>query len=51
MSSVREVTPAEAQQLIADGAVLVDTREQHEWDAGHLEGRRSCRRSRFWSAS
>ena len=32
------VTPSEAQQLIADGAVLVDTREQHEWDAGHVAG-------------
>jgi molybdopterin/thiamine biosynthesis adenylyltransferase/rhodanese-related sulfurtransferase len=38
MSAVREITPAEAQRLIGDGAVLIDTREQHEWDAGHLEG-------------
>ena len=38
MSAVREITTAEAQQLIADGAALIDTREQHEWDAGHLEG-------------
>ncbi|HYI22465.1 MAG TPA: molybdopterin-synthase adenylyltransferase MoeB [Candidatus Limnocylindrales bacterium] len=35
---VREVTPAEAEQLIADGAVLLDTREQHEWNSGHLAG-------------
>ena len=35
---VREVTPAEAAQLIADGAVLLDTREPHEWNAGHLAG-------------
>ena len=35
---VREVTPAEAEQLIAAGAVLLDTREPHEWNAGHLAG-------------
>ena len=35
---VREVTPAEAEQLIYGGAVLIDTREQHEWKAGHLAG-------------
>lgn len=35
---VREILPAEAQQLIDDGAVLIDTRELHEWKAGHLAG-------------
>jgi rhodanese-related sulfurtransferase len=35
---IREVMPAEAAQLIADGAVLLDTREQHEWTAGYLAG-------------
>ena len=35
---VREVSTAEAAQLIADGAVLIDTREVHEWNSGHLEG-------------
>jgi sulfur-carrier protein adenylyltransferase/sulfurtransferase len=35
---VREVTPAEAERLIADGAILIDTRETHEWNAGHLAG-------------
>ncbi|MEX2548203.1 MAG: molybdopterin-synthase adenylyltransferase MoeB [Chloroflexota bacterium] len=35
---VREVMPAEAADLIAAGAVLIDTRETHEWNAGHLEG-------------
>ena len=35
---VREVSPAEAAQLLADGAVLIDTRELNEWNAGHLEG-------------
>jgi len=36
--SVREITPAEAQDLIDRGAALLDTREQHEWRAGHLNG-------------
>ena len=35
---VREVMPAEAAQLIEQGAVLLDTREQHEWNAGYLPG-------------
>ncbi len=35
---VREVMPAEAAELMAAGAVLIDTREPHEWNAGHLEG-------------
>ncbi len=33
---VREVMPAEAEELIAAGAVLIDTREIHEWKSGHL---------------
>jgi len=36
--SVREITPAEAQDLIDQGAALLDTREPHEWRAGHLNG-------------
>ncbi len=35
---VREISPADAEQLIAQGAVLLDTREQHEWNAGYLAG-------------
>jgi molybdopterin/thiamine biosynthesis adenylyltransferase/rhodanese-related sulfurtransferase len=35
---VREILPAEAQQLIDSGAALIDTREIHEWKAGHLAG-------------
>ena len=35
---VREVMPAEAAELIAQGVVLIDTREPHEWNAGHLTG-------------
>ena len=37
-SPVREVLPAEAQQMLDNGAALLDTREQHEWRAGHLAG-------------
>ena len=35
---VREVWPAEAAALIASGVTVVDVREQHEWDEGHLPG-------------
>ena len=37
-SPVREVLPAEAVQLVDGGAVLLDTRETNEWNAGHLAG-------------
>ena len=36
--SLREVTPEEAEQLIAQGAALLDTREPHEWQSGTLAG-------------
>src|SRR6187455_3060900 len=36
--AVREISPAEAQELIDAGAALIDTREIHEWKAGHLAG-------------
>jgi len=32
------VTPQEAAQRIAQGAMLLDVREQSEWDAGHVDG-------------
>jgi len=35
---VREVTPAQAEEMIAAGAALVDTREPHEWQTGHIAG-------------
>ena len=35
---VREIMPADAADLIAQGAYLIDTREVHEWNAGHLAG-------------
>lgn len=37
-SSVREVSAAEAEELAARGARLVDVRESPEWEEGHLPG-------------
>jgi molybdopterin/thiamine biosynthesis adenylyltransferase/rhodanese-related sulfurtransferase len=36
--AIREISPPEAHQRHAAGATLIDVREQHEWDAGHIEG-------------
>ena len=33
--SVREVTPSEALELLDGDAVLLDVREESEWEAGH----------------
>lgn len=33
-----ELTPSEAEAKVADGAQLIDVRQQYEWDAGHIEG-------------
>ena len=30
-----DVSPTEAQQLVDAGAMLLDVREDHEWQAGH----------------
>jgi rhodanese-related sulfurtransferase len=30
-----DISPAEAQQLVGAGALLLDVREDHEWQAGH----------------
>jgi molybdopterin/thiamine biosynthesis adenylyltransferase/rhodanese-related sulfurtransferase len=38
VNPIREITPEEAEQLIDKGAALLDTREAHEWNAGHLAG-------------
>lgn len=35
---VTNVTPDEASKLIDEGALLVDVREQIEWDAVHIPG-------------
>jgi molybdopterin/thiamine biosynthesis adenylyltransferase/rhodanese-related sulfurtransferase len=37
-AQVRELWPDEAQQLASEGAILVDIREQHEWEEGHIPG-------------
>jgi sulfur-carrier protein adenylyltransferase/sulfurtransferase len=38
-SRIEEIDPADAREELAGGdAVLVDTREQNEWDEAHLEG-------------
>jgi len=36
----RDVTPEQAEQLAAQGAQLIDVREDHEWDAGRIAGAR-----------
>lgn len=33
--ALREVSPSEAYELLDDDAVLLDVREESEWDAGH----------------
>lgn len=37
-AELREVSRAEARELVADGAQLVDVRAEHEWEAGRIEG-------------
>lgn len=37
-SRIKEVTVAEALQHVADGAALIDVREDNEWEAGHARG-------------
>src|SRR5919106_328308 len=38
-SRIEQLDPADAREELSRGdAVLVDTREQHEWDEAHLEG-------------
>lgn len=31
-----EVTPQQAQEMVVQGAQLIDVREQYEWEAGHV---------------
>jgi rhodanese-related sulfurtransferase len=40
MDQLPHVGPEEAAGLVDEGAVLVDVREQEEWDAGHAPGAR-----------
>src|SRR3954464_14061252 len=35
---VAEVDPAQVRELSGEGVVVVDVREQEEWDQGHLPG-------------
>jgi rhodanese-related sulfurtransferase len=35
---IREIPPAEADDLVASGAVLLDVREESEYRAGHISG-------------
>ncbi|MBS1886564.1 MAG: rhodanese-like domain-containing protein [Actinobacteria bacterium] len=37
-ASPREVSRAEAREMLDAGAQLVDVRADHEWEAGHLPG-------------
>jgi rhodanese-related sulfurtransferase len=37
-SRIREVSPAQASQQQAQGAVLVDVREREEWEQGRAQG-------------
>lgn len=37
-ASVREVDVAEARRRTAAGSILIDVREDREWDAGHARG-------------
>lgn len=37
-TTIREISPPEALRRHAAGATLIDVREQHEWDAGHIAG-------------
>lgn len=36
--ATREVSREEAQELVEEGAQLVDVRASHEWNAGHIGG-------------
>jgi phage shock protein E len=35
---VDDYTPQQARDEVAGGALLIDVREQHEWDAGRMPG-------------
>jgi len=35
---IREVSRAEAEELLGDGAQLVDVRAEHEWEMGRIAG-------------
>lgn len=33
-----ELSPEQAAEKVADGAQLIDVRQDYEWDAGHIDG-------------
>src|SRR5215213_7939916 len=33
-----ELDPAEVSEKVAEGAQLIDVRQDYEWDAGHIDG-------------
>jgi len=35
---IREASPGEVKQLAAKGAVVIDVRDAHEFEAGHIDG-------------
>ncbi|SEP76673.1 MULTISPECIES: rhodanese-like domain-containing protein [Pseudomonas] len=37
-SRIRQVSPVEAEQLVDQGALLLDVRERDEFERGHLDG-------------
>ena len=37
-ASPKEISRAEAREMLGDGAQLIDVRADHEWEAGHLPG-------------
>lgn len=37
-NEIREVSREEAQEMVAEGAQLIDVRADHEWEMGRIEG-------------
>src|SRR5918999_4617208 len=44
-SQVEEIDPAQVSEHLGNGIVLIDVREQGEWDAGHIPGAKHVPRS------
>jgi hydroxyacylglutathione hydrolase/adenylyltransferase/sulfurtransferase len=44
-----EITPQQAKELVAAGAVLIDIREGYEWEAGRIAGARHIELERLAS--
>jgi len=50
MSTITELTPAQARERAAHGALLVDVRAAHEWATGMAEGARGIERATLEAA-